>query len=544
MNQNMHKITALLIAAALLAACGDDHDHSSAWDEPMQAGQPLRSGGDLLFVHDSFEQVYRLRPTRDGEQIDLQIDHAATGADPGARALSADQSQLFVVNEEHAKQGATLSVFDVAGDELGAKTVGLDSAYDRLSVDPEGEFLLLSFTGDSGDYIARNLNELGVVDLRDGVGADETASFETLSSRPRDIIFAPKFELDGSEQRLAASLSPSEVTIIDLLADDADNRLREVPLTISQADQVRTPTQAVFDVTPDPAMPNTVSLYLLTDTGQDITHVAIQPSIRQGSAKKFDISVNQLAAGQNPRRMKLLELGDPSSGEQRSRLIAIDANQPKFTMIDVQSGESSTFDLPMTAPAEDLAVYQTSVDGEPETRVLAWSTRSPLVSIIRPESIAISDDAPTLGRSVEAVRLKAAPSSVQLDTAGGLERAIVHHAGLGAGFTVLDLHTNRAVPIQGASLGDIYFGQTYAYGVFRGEAYFGLFDLETGHPTAFELPREGEHIWLDDADELLVVQHDDPTGGFTLLNAVDPSPNNAKVFNDVFLQNLFDKELP
>lgn len=538
MNPNIRKIAPLLLSAALFTACGDD-DHSEEWDNSLRVGQPLRANGDMLFVNENFEQVMRLRPQRSGEEISLAVDRAPTGADPGARALSADESSLYVVNQQLDEQDASLGVYDLTGDALTAQTVGLDSAYDRLSVDPEGEFLLLSFTGGSGDFVARNLNELGIVDLRDGIGDDEEATFQTLSKRPRDIVFAPKFTLGGSEQRLAAALSPSEITVIDLLADDEANRLREVPLTISEADQVRTPTQAVFDVTPEESMPNVVSLYLLTDTGQDITHVSIQPSIHEDADRKFDISVNQLAAGQNPRRMKLLELE-----EQGSRLIAIDGNQPRFTMIDVQSGESSTFDLPMTSPADDLLVYQTTAEGEPETRVLAWSTRSPLVSVIRPESIAISDDTPTLGRSVEAIRLKAAPSRVQLDDVGGGERAIVHHAGLGSGFTVLNLRTNRAIPIQGESLGDIYFGESYAYGVFRGEAYVGLFDLETGHPMAFELPKEGESIYLDRDDELLVVQHNDRTGSFTLLNATNPVPENARVFNDVFLQNLFGQELP
>lgn len=538
MNPNIRKIATLFLATALLGACGDD-DHSEEWDNSLRVGQPLRADGDLLFVNENFEQVFRLRPERSGDEISLEVDREPTGADPGARALSADASQLYVVNQELDEQGASLSVYDLSGESLSAQTVGLDSAYDRLSIDPEGEFLLLSFTGSGGDFVARNLNELGVVDLRDGIADDEEASFQTLSNRPREIIFAPKFTLDGSEQRLAASLAQSEVTIIDLLADDEANRLREVPLTISQADQVRTPTQAIFDVTPEESMPNTVSLYLLTDTGQDITHVAIQPSIRHDASRKFDISVNQLAAGNNPVRMKLLELE-----EQGSRIIAIDGSRPEFTMIDVQSGESSTFDLPMTAPAEDLLVYQTSADDKPETRVLAWSSRSALVTVIRPESIAISDDTPTLGRSVEAIRLKAAPSRIQRDEETNAERAIVHHAGLGAGFTVLNLRTNRAVPIQGASLGDIYFGQAYAYGVFRGEPNVGLFDLETGHPSVFDLPKEGERIYLDGEDELLVVQHADTTGSFTLLNATNPVAENAKVFNDVFLENLFGQELP
>jgi hypothetical protein len=551
-------LSAALLSACLLSACGDD-EHSDGWDQPLNISEPLRANGDLLYVNESFEEVVRLKPERSGSDISLAVDRAATGADPGARALSADESTLFVVNEKLDDQDASLSAYDLSGSGLSAQTVALDSPYDRLSVDPEGEFLLLSFTGRGEGFVARNLNELGVVDLRDGIADGEEAqsqqtSFETLSSRPQDIIFAPSFELGGSEQRLAVALSPSEVTIIDLLADDDANRLREVPLTISQADQVRTPTQAIFDVTPEDAAPNTVSLYLLTDTGEDITHVSIQPSTGQPStdqpstdedaARKFYISVNQLAAGSRPGRMKLLELPSSESEGNQSRIIAIDDNQPRFTMIDVQSGESSTFDLPMTAPAEDLLVYQTTVDDQPETRVLAWSSRSALVTVIRPENIVISDDTPTLGRSVEAIRLKAAPSRIELDQTGANERAIAYHAGLDAGFTVLNLHTNRAVPIQGASLGDIYFGQSYAFGVFRGEPFFGRFDLTTGHPTAYELPREGQGIYLDAEDELLVVEHADRTGSFTLLNAQNPTPDNARVFNDVFLENLFAQELP
>jgi hypothetical protein len=550
-----HGVIAGLLGCALLgctlAGCGEDQAPSSAWHESWEVKEALVVGGDMIFVHETFEQVLRLRPTRDGDAIGLEIDRASTGADPGVRALSADRTQLYVVNEQHGEQDATLSVFDLSSESLEAETVALDSAYDRLSIDPAGDFLLLSFTGSSGDFVARNLNELGIVDLRDGIGEDESATFETLSSRARGIEFAPPFELGGQPQRLAAALSPSEVTIIDLLAEDGPNRLREVPLTISQADQVRTPVQAIFDVTSnidgtedtENGLPESVSLYLLTDTGEDITRVTIQPSIRPQSARKFDLSVNQLAAGSDPVQMELLDLG-----EQGTRLVAIDGSTPRFTVIDVQTGESATFELPMTAPATDLLVYEfiDESGGEPvsETRVLAWSRRSNLAAVIRPESIAISDDAPTLGRSVEAIRLQAAPISVELDEDSAGRRAIVRYEGLGAGFTVLNLAANRVVPIQGASLGDIYFGDNYAYGVFRGQPYFGVFDLATGHPTAYELPREGERIYVDEADELIVVQHGDPTGSFTVLNALTPTREHAVVFNDVFLQDLFTQELP
>lgn len=542
---------ALLVGALMgggAAGCVEEHAPSAAWKEPLRLSDGLEVGGDMFFVNQSFEQLIRLRPQRSGKSIRLKIERAATGEDPGAFALSADEKRLFLVNEMHAAQGATLGVYDLGGEKLAAQTVALDSAYDRLSVDPAGEFLLLSFTGESGTFVARNLNELGIVDLRQPISAGARARFETLSSRARGIEFAPPFELGGQPQRLAVALSPSEITLVDLLATDAQNRLREVPLTISQADQVRTPVQAIFDVTTDrdsfdPDLLTAARLYLLTDVGSDIVQVTIQPSLYPEAGRKFDISVNQLAAGSSPVKMRLLDLGAGGT-----RLIAIDGSRPRFTLIDVHTGESATFDLPMTAAASDLLVYEVVDEraAEPvrEVRVLAWSSRSNLAAVIRPEGIAMGDQVSTPGRSVQAIRLQGTPVSVEFDKDAARPRAIARYGGSNGGFSVLNLDLNRAVPIQGASLEDVYFGPQNAYGVFRGQPYFGVFDLETGHPSTFELPAEGKRIYVNEAQELVVVQHQDRTGRFTVLDAQRPNPENARVYNHVFLEDLFAQDLP
>lgn len=526
-------ILAALSAALLMAACGPDA--SDRWDEPLTITGPLESQAGLVYVNETLGQVNLLQPRTDGGELRLDLERADIGNSPGASALTSDGNGMYLVDEE----SETLQVLEFGGATIQRKDVELDSAYNRLSVDPEGQFLLMSFAGSGGDFVARNVNELGVVDLRDGLADGEEADFVTLSSRPEEIVFAPAFELDGQQQRLAASLSPSEVTIIDLLAESPEDKLREVPLTISQADRVRRPTQAIFDVTPSEEAPNTVSLYLLTDTGSDVTQIAIQPSINDDSPRKFDLSVNQLAAGQNPGRMSLLEL---PAGD---RLLTIDKLRPEFSVVDIESGESSTFDLPMTSPATQLLTYRTAVDGEPETRVLAYSPRSPLVSVIRPESIAVGSDTPTVGRSVVAVRLKAAPSRVEMDTTADTERAIAYHGGLSSGFTVLNLRTNRAVPIQGAALGDVTFSGPFAYGVFRGTPNFGIFDLRTGHPTDYPLPLAGERIFVLEEQELILIEHNRREGAFTLFRGGgEPSMDEARVFENIFLRDLLEQELP
>lgn len=523
---------ALSALLGALIAVGGCHDASDRWEEPLEVSEAASVDGDLLYVHHTFEEVMRLSP-EGGDDPNLAIDRVETGPRPGAHALSADESELYVVNRHEFEEDASLSVVDIEGESMAATTVELDSAYDRLSVDPEGDFLLLSFTGEAGDYIARNLNELGVLDLRDGLDEGDAAEFETLSSRARDIVFAPRFEMDGAEQRLAAALSPSEITIIDLLAErGTEDRLREVPLTFSEADRVQNPEEAFFVLPDEEGDP--LRLYALTDTGEDITELTLKP----GTERKFEITIDQLAAGNQPADMELLE-----SEEAGSRLAVVDAEAAEFTLIDVDSGENATYELPMNAPAERVEPFEVSIDGETETRLLAWSTRTDLVAVIRPERIDIDEQSPTLGRSVEAIRLEDRPSHLQLAPDDADERAVARHGGYQGGLTVIDLRRNNAIPIQGATVNDVHFRQDRAYGTFRDEAYLGVIDLETGHPTPYRLPQTGRRIHVDDADDVIAVQHDDAGGTFTVLNAAEPTPDNARVFEDVFLYDLFEKEL-
>lgn len=240
--------------------------------------------------------------------------------------------------------------------------------------------------------------------------------------------------------------------------------------------------------------------------------------------------------------MALIDLG-----EQGHRLMVLEKRQARFTLVDTISGEGSTFALPMDRGGDELMVYTATrqVDGQPvsEPRVLVYSFGSPLVSIVSPGQIALTGDSPTQGRSVEAVRLEAIPSRIDMDQTQSVDRAVVFHPGLKGGFTVLNLRTNRDIPIQGHSLESVTFSGAYAYGVFRGTNNMGVFELSTGHPSVFELPLQGESISIDEPEGLLIVQHTGEEGTFTVLDAESPTPQNAIVKRDVFLTELFDQEI-
>jgi DNA-binding beta-propeller fold protein YncE len=511
------------------AACGPEPP--DRWFQPLDF-RGLDVGDRQVYVSNTAQRAVALDPVRDGDEIRLDISVQPVGTEPGASAVATDGETYYVVDEENEVLGI---VDSASGDRT---EVELDSAFDRIAVDPHGDFLVLYFSGDSdGTIVARNLNEIGVVDLRSNT---PSAEFLTLASRPRAIEFAPPFTLEGNDQRMAAVLSANEVTILDLeeLAEPED-ALREVPLTISEADQVKTPRSIAFDVTPADGEEDVVRVYVLADNSSDITEITVQPAVLEDSPRKLDLAVNQLAAGQNPVAMELLEL--PAG----SRLLAIDGNQPRFTIVDVASGEGATFDLPMTQAARSMKVYTTTIqeDGEevPETRVLAYSPGSALVSVIRPETIAVAGDEPTLGRSVEAVRLERRPQRIEFADEAS-DRALVFHDGAQAGFTILDLRKNVDIPIQGGTLRDVHFDGTFAYATFQTLNNFTVFGLD-GHPTNFDLPRSGQDIFLDVEDELLLVRHNDPLGMFTVLDANEPTPENARVYEGVFTHELLDQEL-
>ena len=157
------------------------------------------------------------------------------------------------------------------------------------------------------------------------------------------------------------------------------------------------------------------------------------------------------------------------------------------------------------------------------------------------ETIALSGDQPTLGRSVEALRLKAKPLRVVLGGEGLADRAVLFHPGVRGGFSVLNLRTNRDIPIQGYALADVRFDGALAFGLFESTPNLGVFDLATGQPQVFALPSAGRALVFDARDDLLIVEHRDRTGAFTVLDASSPVPARARHWRDIFLTDVLNE---
>jgi hypothetical protein len=516
-----------LVLALLAAGIGCTEDESELWQQGFDIQGPYTGSTGFAYVDGKNEEVIMVSPSNaDGLSIDVR--RTPTGDSPGASYVSHDSNALYTLNDE----SETLTITSFA--EADSQEIELGAAFDRLVVDPEGEFLITYFSGVANNQIiARNLNAVAIIDLR---ATPNTVTPLTLSSRPEGILFAPKFTVEAGGQRLAAVLSRSEVTVLDLLADNPEDQLREVPLTISEADLERLPQQVLFDVTPSEQNPDVVSLYVRTTQSRDITQIEIAPGT--GSARKFAVSVNQLAAGNSPGTMALVEL--PGKG---TRLLVSDSAQARFTVIDVATSASATFDLPMGAPASQIVPYVTTVESDegdvPEVRALAWNPSSSIVTIIRPEFIPLEGDQPALGRSVEPLRLSLAPSRIEFSE-GDSDRAIAFHSGVTSGFSILDLNKNNDIPIQGGSLNDLWFDGQNAFVIYTGLAALSVVGPE-GNPLNFEMPERAQKIFV--SENGILVQHNRQEGIFSVLDTVEPTPENQRYYSHVFLQDILQWEL-
>ena len=517
----MHTFIKAALSAALIATgCGPDT--ANIWDQSFDVSGPIETADGIAYVNRTTDELFVLTTGREGDRASLDIARQNLRANPGVATASFDGSKLLVVD----KEDEVLQIIDVENPQ-NVQEVELSADFDRVAVDPFGEFIVLSFSGaDDGNVVARNLNEIGVIDVRSG---SPTAVFTTLSTRANSFSFAPPFELDGEAQRVMAVLADNELTVFDLLADNEEDRLREVPLSVSESDIARVPLQTVFDTSSDQKL----DVYLRSAEA-DVSRITVR---RAGDgSKKLNLSTDKLTVP-TPAAMELVTLSGGAT-----RLVTVSTTTPTVTVVDTISDIGTTFELPMTAPAEFLLPYTTTIEEDgtqrEEVRLLAYSRSSQLVVVIRPETIALEGDEPTLGRSVEAIRLEQVPTRIELAT-GANDQAVVFHQS--SGFSLLNLFKNNDVPIQGGALQEVLFDGTFAYVVYRTLPNITVFAGD-GHPTNFDLIANGTSVHFTPENEVLLVPHDRINGTFTVLDANDPVPDKATVYENIFISDLFAKE--
>lgn len=94
---NTRMLTGALFAA-VFAACGPGVD--SYWETEPNITGPLDLGGQVAYVDKTNGRLFMLDPTRNEAKAALKVARYDAGKKPGAIAVSADKSALYIVDEE------------------------------------------------------------------------------------------------------------------------------------------------------------------------------------------------------------------------------------------------------------------------------------------------------------------------------------------------------------------------------------------------------------------------------------------------------------
>lgn len=538
------KSTALAAAAVMaLLVTGCEFEAHPGWDQPLAPEGPYEMEEAVVYLDRGFDEMVVVRSDVEDDQPQLDVQRHEIGANASDPALSADGQRLYVIDRGELPGDESLNIYEVDGDDVEHSQLELSGHfYDQITVDPEGEFLLLSYTGQQ-EAVAQPLNELGIVDLRGGEPEFRTATLGGI--RVEDPEFLPPFELgDGNRERLAVVTATNWLSIVDLNAEGDQVPDRRIPLTTTETDEV-IPQNVVFQP-PQPAgeaaaSSTHASLFVIDDSSDDITQVVIEPSLSD-DGHRFDPWVNQLAAGNQPRALEVIELEDVGQ-----RLVVLDGQSPQFTMVDVASGESATFDLAMSQPAHEMIAYERVDEDGHKPRILVYSPYSPLVEIIRPEVITVGGDSPSLGESVRQIRLEANPSEIIVDD--DTNRAVVMHDGGNDGFSLLNLDQKRDFAWLGANFSDVVFDQRTgtAFGLFDGSAHIAQLDPLAETTRTFSMPDVPERLFVAPGGDTVLVQHPGRGGRFTAIpdGGFDQQRgglfDEAVLFEQVFVRDLLDR---
>lgn len=534
--KTLTKIAVTMLAVAVFAAgCG--FELHPGWDGPLQPDGPIQLHEATVYLDTDFEQLVVLRQGIDDEEPTLDVEYHDTATRPVAMEKSADGRFLYVINRGERHGDQSLSVYRIGEEEVERDDVALDAFYDRIDVDPEGDFVVLSSTGEDDEAIVQNLQAMAVVDLRGGV--PEEADVMTLRRVPEEIEFLPPFTMDGQSHRLLAVTATNNIEVVDLNADHDASPTYRAPLSLGELDEF-VPRQVVFEPPSNTGEEDGIeqaSLFVLARGQSEVTQIQMQTPQDENATRSLSLSINQLAAGSNPGLIEVFELGDG-----KRRLLALDSGNSEFTLVDVDSQESATHSLPLGGPASGMELFHTPADdGGVEQRILVYSTTSQFVAVIRPENIALGDQAHNLGTTVEEIRLEASPSEVRMREGDGADRAVVLHAGGNDGFSVLKLDLNQAVSWRGSRLSAVQFDGRHAYGIYANEAYLERVDVETDRSTRIPLPQRAIELHLDRRSSAALVRHEGEAGRFTVLNRASLEPEDGRLYEQVFLNGVLER---
>jgi hypothetical protein len=472
----MRIIRRLLPAVLLLAAgCGDRGDLYGQALKPL----PLLTTGDaLVSVVPRTRRVVRVRKGEKPQGLVI-----ADGARKAER-LNGETVAVLAGDTRHP----VLQLVSVDSGEV--RTLELPGAYDTLAFSADNRFGVLTYSTASlgPDVVARNLNEVAVVDVEARTVTRLTLGTESLA--PRSVVFAPPHD---DRQYVAITLDRG-VVVLDARAPL--RALRRIPTRLSETQPEVAVQEALF------ASGGEV-LFLRLSGMDDVFAVELR-----GEGEELMVSVNFLAGGTGLSDLELPPTSAPGAGRA---VLAVYSGSQEALVLDARGLQ----DVPRLALGAPLTTAHVLSDG----RVLFYEGK--LRTVVAWDVLTGKSGAVLLTAGFDAVRFSDA-----------LGAAVFRHPSVGTSSAALSVVMVREedtrlrvrispIPVSRTVQADVMDGvRGRLYFAPQGQPVVARLDVETLGIDQVTLDAPISALYYLPGQHVLAAQHGDPAlGDVTLLPA-------------------------
>jgi hypothetical protein len=479
--------------------------------------QGVEVGPSLMLVDHGASTALLLNvkdPQGTARAVSVRVDPVAL------QARNGDEGSGLVLSRGRAGDAtarAEPAALTVVSSDGGIRVYNLGTnAFDHIHQSPDGSYLVLRRTT-SGRHLVQSLYQVAVVALGKAPEEESAVSFIEPEGEPMDVVFSDKFSIAGVERRLAAVLSPSLITLIDL--DHLEWNPTRVDLGTTQGEAVA-PMQVVFDAQSE-------RIFVRGDGGSDVFVLRLLPRTQKAKHSDFATAVDIVAAGRAPTDMALYDLDD-----RRFLIVTLPSNSTAM-MVDVETSRTSTIVLP--GPMNRVLTRKVATEVGNAPVALVWEDQGTELATVRLDlvgkqsEVAVQELAST--RYPVNRMLEPEPGGKLLCLLNGRGLAIVDPAaGTVAPYATEIVLRDALVDAQRRRLWVAPPKQTRA-------AYV---DIRDGATSEIKLDEPFVVPILMSRNGVLAVLHDDPLGYVTFVDVEEPSRDAAWSMRGFLTSRLLD----
>jgi hypothetical protein len=525
-------LTALATACTIAAGCGD---RNAGWDTTPEVHHVVALSGSFAVVDESVH-VVSFFGVDSGTALTTR--RAGTGYSVAEAKASPGGDRLYVLAQgvrprlKPEDDAPAVWVYDGTGGGGLLKKYGLDAPLNGLTVDPEGQFVVVHPSGDA-DAFLENPNELVIIDVgKDaGPGNPVVRTLRSYGGTPKRLTFTKKLALPGGERRLLVVETESEVSLLDLynldrpevtvLLNSADGKTSVSPsaLLVDDGDPARTDDTRVAIRT------NEAGLFLLTLV--PVPEGKVVPN-------DFEIVVNIIGLNTTPSDFAFVET------DKGRRIAVLEPSQNRASLVDPDTTVVTPVPLPTGYGSMAVVTNRTGTDSTGSDVALLWGGYSAAIGVAF-WSLGKSVDEPYRSIEVlpgvastvgEVVDVPAPNDSMKVLVPSYLQTG--YGGGTGA-FYMLDLGHRTATPLfTSASRLSMTLSRDGQRAWFfqEGTTKLAKVDLNTLHPVNLYLDQAANEVFDVKSQKgangsAVIALHQVGNYAATVFDAVSPNDANA-----------------